>query len=130
MLFRAIAYQTAPYSTPEEGEVVVFFESPSEKDAWPRLQKLLMQAWQAKADHVEAYNIHHERELLNVLAGGDASTGDARLLEIGAGPDGEYYVKPESTLLLVTPRMLGRLVAAQGQVALHEFRKRELKWAA
>ena len=111
MLFRAYAYLT--HCSFEEGEVVVFFDAASERDAWPTLQSLLAHTWRINADQIDAYNFFPEHELLGNHAYGDASTGDARLFESGGGPGGTSYIDPQRTLLLVRPHRLRRLLAGQ-----------------
>ena len=114
MLFRAYAYTTS--GPLDETEVAIFFHAPSRAAAWPTLQTLLTTAWNVNADALDAYNFFPESELLGEHAAGDASTGDARLFESGAGPNGISYLDPQRTLMFVRPATLRRLLAAQQKV--------------
>jgi|CXWL01.1.fsa_nt_gi hypothetical protein len=112
MLYRAFAY----ICRRDQPEVTVFFEdSAGSPSPVQTLLNILAAQWRVPLASIEAYNCFDECELLGDHAYGPASTGDARLLEIGTGgADQIHYAKPETTtLLLVSPITLARLVAAQ-----------------
>lgn len=98
-------------------ERFVFFESPNLPPADARLELLLALAWNIDThgwtDSGLIYNIYGEAELLGEHAGGDASTGDMRLFEIGWGPgDAIRYTDPARVDLFVSPQTHARLSAA------------------
>lgn len=89
-------------------EASLFVESPAQA-----LLDLLSTTWRISVEHIEVYNVHTERECMAEWALGEASTGDARLLESGAGPEGISYTRRDQVLMLVRPATMRRLVAAQ-----------------
>jgi hypothetical protein len=93
-------------------EVHVFFECGSQPPA-QHLTQLLGLAWGVPADRLEVYNVLNEDELLRDWALGDASTGDARLLETGFDGDRILYARPGRTLLMTSPQAAARIAAAQ-----------------
>jgi hypothetical protein len=121
-LHRAFAYVLQS----DEPEVCVFFETDltCETPA-QQLHRLLSLAWGVPIDRVESYNHTTQVELLCECALGPASTGDARLLETGAGGEAPiHYARPEFTLLLVGAKNHERLVRAQQLAAqLREFHR-------
>lgn len=117
MLYRAFAYICESL----QSEVTVFFEvhgSQRSQAVHEHLRSTLASMWHVPPHTVDFYNVFDERELLGDHAFGDVSSGDARLLETGAGGDAPiHYAKPEATLLLVRPEALKRLHAAQQLVS-------------
>lgn len=113
MLYRAFGYIVQS----QQAEVTVFFEHlgpPFADRASSRLRFALAAVWRAPTESVDFYNLYSEQDLLGDHAFGPAETGDARLLETGAGgEDPIHYAQPESTLLLLRPDALARLVNAQ-----------------
>ncbi len=102
----------------DQPEVHVFFEGPLHRvAAIALLDTLLPVVWGVAPHEIETYNLTSEAEL-QLQACGDSSTGDARLLEVGFGPEGPYYADPARVQLFVRPAMHARLTAALNSAAL------------
>lgn len=110
MIYRAFAY--IGRSSLEQNEVTAFIEAGTRTHAERRLREALGLIWHVGPERVEHYNLADEAELLR-QAFGDASTGDARLLETGFSDGRPSYADPDRTLLLLSPRSLRRMVQAQ-----------------
>lgn len=108
-------------------EVTIFFET-NQEDPGYNLRELLAKLWSADERDIDVQLICSADYVLKHWCIGEASTGDARLFELGFDADGTVrYAVPERTLFLVTPATLQRLVLAQrsaGELAAAGYRPR------
>jgi hypothetical protein len=114
ILFRAFAY--AKGSDKLADEVMVWFESSWAGTPADRLRRLLGQAWNVPQARIDFYNLASADDLLSDWSVGHPSTGDARLLEIGAVGKRVLYAQERNTLILTRPATHQRLVKAQALV--------------
>lgn len=113
-LYRCVASVEDTTGRNTDPDVHVFFEVVPLVDPADHVIKLLSDAWFTPSQHVIVYNVISEESLLKHWAVGEAVTGDARLLEVGAGDDGAiHYAPPERTLAFVSPKTVQRLAKAQ-----------------
>lgn len=114
LLYRA----TACIRGTDAPEVHVFFEAPPLTHPGNELLHMLTAVWFARIGSIHIENIVEEYEYLSRWAVGSKITGDARLFEVGLGDGGRVdYCDPERTLMLVSPRVLKRLVLGQRAAA-------------
>ena len=114
-LYRAIAS-----SQRHRAEMLVFFELPgvAVANVGPALETVLSALWGYADGDLEIYNLLSEHEALGDWALGDAATGDMRLFESGCSYGTVLYHEPANTLMLVSPRRLRRLQAAQARLPI------------